>query len=126
MSKIKVQILMSTYNGEKYIRKQLDSIMNQEIPVSLYIRDDGSSDKTVDIIKEYESRYDNISHTEGKNIGVVKSFFELFKEASDDADYIALADQDDIWFTDKVRRAVKALLKNKHDKPLLYLSLIHI
>ena len=58
MSKIKVQILMSTYNGEKYIRKQLDSIMNQDIPVSLYIRDDGSSDKTVDIIKEYESRYD--------------------------------------------------------------------
>lgn len=120
MSKIKVQILMSTYNGEKYIKKQLDSIMKQDIPVSLYIRDDGSSDKTVDIIKEYESRYDNISHTEGKNIGVVKSFFELFKEVSDDADYIALADQDDIWFTDKVRRAVKALLKNKQDKPLLY------
>lgn len=80
MSKIKVQILMSTYNGEKYIKKQLDSIMKQDIPVSLYIRDDGSSDKTVDIIKEYEACYDNISHTEGNNIGVVKSFLNSLRK----------------------------------------------
>lgn len=120
MNNIKVQVIMSTYNGERYIKKQLDSIIKQDMPVSLYIRDDGSTDGTLDIIKEYESLYDNISYIKGNNIGVVKSFFELFKDASDDADYIALADQDDIWFPDKISRAIKELSAKNQNKPLLY------
>ena len=73
MSK-KVQILMSSYNGEKFIRKQLDSIVGQDYEVSLLIRDDGSTDGTVDIIKEYCEKYNFIRLVEGQNIGVIKSF----------------------------------------------------
>ena len=75
----KVQVLMSTYNGEKYIRKQLDSLINQDYPdISILIRDDGSSDSTIDIIKEYQKKYNNISLIEEENVGVIKSFFELY------------------------------------------------
>lgn len=116
----KVQILMSTYNGEKYLDEQLKSIAGQDMPVSLLIRDDGSSDATVDIIEKYEKKYDFISHAVCSNIGVIHSFFELFRMADKDADYYALADQDDIWFKDKISRAVAVLEEYPDDTPLLY------
>ena len=121
---MKVQILMSTYNGEEYIRKQLDSIITQDYPVTLLIRDDGSSDGTIEIIKSYMDKYDFISLVEGENIGVIKSFFELCRLADKDADYISLADQDDIWFPDKVSRAVEKIssLESVGSKPCLYCS----
>lgn len=116
----KVQILMSTYNGERFIRKQLDSIVNQDYPVSLLIRDDGSSDSTVEIIREYIDKYDNISLVEGRNIGVIASFFTLFGMADKEADYYSMADQDDIWFSDKISRAVSRLEKMNNSVPCLY------
>lgn len=116
----KVQILMSTYNGERFIRKQLDSIVNQDYEISLLIRDDGSSDSTVKIIKEYQERYSYITLVEGVNIGVVKSFFELLRNSDPEADYYSLADQDDIWFTDKISRAVRKLGEMDNKKPCLY------
>ena len=119
MSK-KVQILMSSYNGEKFIRKQLDSIVGQDYEVSLLIRDDGSTDRTVDIIKEYCEKYDFIRLVEGQNIGVIKSFFELIRLSDDDMDYYSMADQDDIWFKDKIGRAVNVLDGMSKDKPCLY------
>ncbi len=122
MSEYKVQILMSTYNGEKYIRKQLDSIVNQSYPVSLLIRDDGSTDKTLQIIKQYTDKYDFITCVEGENIGVIHSFFELFRMADKGADYYALADQDDIWFENKIERAVGIVSNMSTDKPVLYCS----
>ena len=116
----KIQILMSTYNGEKYISRQLNSIVKQDVPVSLLIRDDGSSDATVDIIEKYEKKYDFISHKACDNTGVIHSFFELFRMADKDADYYALADQDDIWFNDKISRAVEVLDRYPDDVPVLY------
>lgn len=118
----KVQILMSTYNGEKFIRKQLDSIVNQDYEISLLIRDDGSADSTVNIIKEYQEKYDYITLCEGVNIGVVKSFFELIRMSDKDADYYSFADQDDIWFKDKISRAVSRLDRMDGKKPCLYCS----
>lgn len=120
MSKNKVQILMSTYNGERFIEKQLDSIVNQDYEVSLLIRDDGSSDSTIDIIRKYEEKYKWISHFEGTNIGVIHSFFELVRMADKDADFFAFADQDDIWFKDKISSAVKKVSKMSSVKPVLY------
>ena len=74
----KVQILLSTYNGEEYIREQLDSILAQTYPdVDILIRDDGSSDDTFVILKEYEEMHSNIRAYQGENIGVNQSFFEL-------------------------------------------------
>ncbi|MCI8307882.1 MAG: glycosyltransferase family 2 protein [Lachnospiraceae bacterium] len=118
----KVQILMSTYNGERFIRKQLDSIINQNYKVSLLVRDDGSTDSTIEIIKEYGRKYDFITLVEGENIGVVKSFFELIRISDSEADYYSFADQDDIWFEGKIARAVEKLEKMDEEKPCLYCS----
>ena len=77
----KVAILLSTYNGEKYLREQIDSILNQTYTnFELIVRDDGSKDNTVKIIKEYIEKSDKeITLIEGKNLGFIKSFFYFFK-----------------------------------------------
>ncbi|MBR3133524.1 MAG: glycosyltransferase family 2 protein [Clostridia bacterium] len=122
MEEKKVIILMSTYNGEKYLKEQIDSLVMQTYKnINILIRDDGSSDKTVEIIKDYQRRFNNIFLINGSNIGFINSFFELLKNANE-ADYYAYCDQDDVWMTDKIERAVKFLDKINKDKPVLYFS----
>ena len=119
----RVQVLLSTYNGEKYIRQQLDSILAQkDVEVSVLIRDDGSTDSTVDIINDYCSKNSDIKLIKGSNMGACKSFFELFKEADMGYDYYALSDQDDYWYEDKLAVACSKLagIDNKENKPFLY------
>lgn len=122
----KIQILLSTYNGEKYIRQQLDSIFAQTCaPASVLIRDDGSTDATPAILAEYQERYPQLRVIEGENIGTIASFFELFRLADPEMDYYALSDQDDVWMEDKIAAAVKALQKleagvTAEQIPLLY------
>ena len=116
MKEKKVAVIMSTYNGEKFIREQLDSILNQSYKnIELIVRDDGSKDKTVEIVKEYQAKHKNIKLFEGQNLGFVKSFFELLKLA--EADYYAYADQDDIWIENKIELAVNSLNKLDDQKP---------
>ena len=80
MEERKVAILLSTYNGEKYVKEQIDSFLNQTYKnVEIIVRDDGSKDSTVKILKEYQNNYNNIKLTVGKNLGFIKSFFELLK-----------------------------------------------
>lgn len=120
---MKVQIIMSTYNGARYIRTQLDSIVQQTLESkTLLIRDDGSSDNTVSIIQEYQKKYPWIEVYQGKNVGVQKSFFELVKRSDPKAEFIAFADQDDEWLPEKLERAVNKLeaLYRKKEQPLLY------
>lgn len=118
-----VQILMSTYNGEKYIRTQLDSILEQDYRnMGILIRDDGSADATREIIKEYAEKYSNITWYAGKNIGVQKSFFDLITKADLEKDYYAFADQDDKWLPGKISRAVSILERYSKDVPVLYCS----
>lgn len=106
---------MSTYNGQNYIAEQLDSILKQDdVDVHIIVRDDGSSDGTVDII----SKYDNVELIEGNNMGCERSFYELLKQKYD-ADYYAYSDQDDIWMPDKLITAIRRLEKNK-TKPMVY------
>ena len=113
-----VSVLLSTYNGEKYIREMIDSILSQDdVSVKLIIRDDGSSDSTKDILKEYGDR---ITVDFAKNAGVGVSFMNLVYFAGDETDYYAFSDQDDIWLPDKISRAV-AYLKD-HTEPALYAS----
>lgn len=120
---MKVQILMSTYNGEPYLRTQLDSIINQSVEEKyLLIRDDGSIDKTIEIIQEYQQEYPWISYYKGTNIGVRRSFMELIAKADLEMDYIAFADQDDLWLPEKLNRAVECLEKMNDNMPLLYCS----
>ena len=113
----KVNVLLSAYNGEKYIREQIESILAQTYPnIELIIRDDGSKDRTVEILKEYEQRYENINVVLEKNIGVTASFFSLIEKSN--SDNIAFADQDDIWLPQKIEVAVQKL--EKREKPALY------
>lgn len=122
MNNKKVAILMSTYNGEKYIKEQLDSLLNQSYKnIEIYIRDDGSKDKTINIVKEYENKYNNVIFNQGENVGYINSFFNLLKLCND-ADYYAYCDQDDIWMEEKIERAVQKLDENSCDKPILYFS----
>lgn len=112
----KVAVILSTYNGERFVREQLDSILNQTYKnIEVVVRDDGSSDDTVNIIKEYQKNNKNITLYERENVGFVKSFFELLKLAN--ADYYSYADQDDIWIENKVELAVQELNKLDDSKP---------
>lgn len=119
---MKLIVLMSTYNGEKYIREQLDSLLNQDLkPDKIFIRDDGSTDETVNILEEYASENKIIEYYYGGNIGPAKSFFDLINKC-EEADYYALCDQDDVWFKDKLSRAISLLEKEDDSIPLLYCS----
>lgn len=116
MEEKKVAVILSTYNGERFVREQLDSILNQTYKnIEIVVRDDGSSDSTVNIIKEYKKNNKNITLYERENVGFVKSFFELLKLAN--ADYYSYADQDDIWIENKIELAVQELNKLDDSKP---------
>ena len=116
-------VLMSTYNGEKYIKTQIDSIISQvDVSVELVIRDDGSSDATKSIVQDYG---DSCVLICGNNVGCAKSFFELLRYAntnySDDY-YFAFADQDDYWMPEKLATAVRQLDAFGKSTPNLYFS----
>lgn len=119
----KLAVLLSTYNGEQYINQQLQSILNQTIKrhVTIIVRDDGSTDKTIDIIKKIQKDHNNIILLTGKNIGLVQSFFLLLNYGiKKKYDYLAFSDQDDYWLPDKLARAVNLLNKENSNLPLLY------
>lgn len=120
MSK-KVNVLMSTYNGERYVKEQLESILCQTYSnVEIYVRDDCSKDGTLSILREYEER--GLIHLEaGENLGFVGSFQWLIANGGD-ADYYAFADQDDVWLEDKLKMAVEKLEDTPADVPVLYFS----
>lgn len=119
---MKIIVLMSTYNGEKYLKDQLNSLVSQSLrPNKILIRDDGSTDSTLDIIKYYADNYDFIEYYQGENKGPAKSFWELINK-SEESDYYALCDQDDVWLKDKIESAITLLKKENKSIPLLYCS----
>ena len=117
----KVIILMSTYNGEKYVEEQMESLLGQSYKnIEIYIRDDGSRDKTVDILKLYETN-PKIHLIQGNNVGFIDSFFEVVRVCGD-ADYYAFCDQDDKWMPEKIQYGVEMLDMEDQKSPLLYFS----
>lgn len=105
----RVSVLLSAYNGEKYIAEQIDSILCQiDVDIQLLIRDDGSIDNTPSICRDYAEKYKNVTFVQGSNIGVGRSFLELLRKA-DNSDYYSFADQDDVWFDDKLIRAISKI-----------------
>lgn len=107
----KVQVLLSTYNGEQYISEQIQSILNQTYPfISILIRDDGSTDQTVVVLEQLMKIHpDKIKLIKGSNVGVVSSFFELLRAADAEVDYYCFCDQDDVWLDHKVEHAIARL-----------------
>jgi rhamnosyltransferase len=114
-----VTIVLSSYNGEKFIAEQIESIRQQTHPVwRLLVRDDGSSDRTPDILQAFIETDDRIVllRDERGNLGPASSFGVLLESAlNDGADYVALADQDDIWAPTKMARELE-LIRRKEDQ----------
>ena len=107
-----VAVLVATYNGEVFLKQQLDSILNQTYSnIKIYISDDNSSDNTAQIIKTYKENFpEKIFYTlNNSNIGVMKNFENLIFNCKED--YMALSDQDDIWQASKLQRQMDAMLE---------------
>ena len=113
-----ITVLLSAYNGEKYIREQLDSILAQEgVDCKVLVRDDGSRDNTKEILNEYTTL--GVSWYTGKNIGWAKSVMDLIKVAPE-SDYYAFSDQDDVWLPNKLSVGISFLESQSFDGPKLY------
>lgn len=118
---MKVNILMSTYNGQQFLAEQIRSIQEQSYSDwTLFIRDDGSSDNTKEILKDFEhqdSRIHLIDSDKSDNLGVIKSFHKLVNH--DRADYYFFSDQDDVWLPNKLELSLKEAQNYLADLPLM-------
>lgn len=110
-----IDILLPTYNGEKYLKEQLDSILNQTYKnIRLIISDDCSKDSTPKILEEYRNKDERIElYLQKENIGVVKEIEFLLKKVK--SNYYMLADQDDVWLPIKVEKSIETLKKQNAD-----------
>jgi glycosyltransferase involved in cell wall biosynthesis len=107
---IKISIALATYNGQGFIREQIESILNQSIPdFELIISDDGSTDKTIEIITEYQKHDNRIFLIHNKRTrGFVNNFENALVVCK--GEYIALADQDDIWSRNKLEQLISKIM----------------
>lgn len=122
-----VTVLMSTYNGGQFLREQLSSLYEQTYaPIKIVVRDDGSTDSTLAILAEEQST-NAITQLDARgNLGATGSFFALLRHAAQtNTDYVAFCDQDDVWLTNKIERAVSRLA-SATDRPALYCCRLEI
>ncbi len=103
-----VDVLLSTFNGERFLPDLLDSLrLQSHDDWKLSVRDDGSSDRTLEILESCRPSFPGMRLSEGENIGVVGSFFTLLREADSKSAYFAFCDQDDVWKPEKLADAVR-------------------
>lgn len=115
-----IDVLLATYNGEKYLREFLESLaQQQDVSIKLRVSDDGSSDSTLQILKDFSNRFRELVVTQGPKKGPCDNFLSLIKQA--DSDIIALADQDDIWEPKHLINSIRRL-ENLHHIPALTFS----
>lgn len=119
-----VDIAMATYNGEKYLKEQIDSIISQTFTDwRLFVRDDGSTDNTVNIIREYVGKDSRIHLIEDNlgNLRVSRNFEQALTNCT--APYSMFADQDDVWFKNKIEVSLSFIKEvEKKDIPVLVFS----
>lgn len=109
---------MSAYNGENFIEQQIKSVLDQKcVEVRLVVRDDGSTDNTMEILHRIAKGYsEKIQVIGGTNVGIHKSFAELMEFAKPQkSEFVAFADQDDVWDKDKLYRAISQLEEHQAD-----------
>ena len=111
----KVDVLLATYNGEKYLKEQIDSILNQTYQnINLIISDDNSNDSTRKIIEEYKKIDNRIkTYLQDKNLGYIKNFEFLLTKV--ESNYYMLSDQDDVWLPEKIEKSMKTLKEKNAD-----------
>lgn len=124
-----VAVVLCTYNGETYLENQIDSILNQNrVLVEIFVRDDGSTDRTLEILKHYANYYSNfhlMNNGNTCNKGIKKGFMEALNWAvsySDDILYFAFSDQDDVWLPNKLIRGIEKIRKSTNKNGALYYS----
>jgi glycosyltransferase involved in cell wall biosynthesis len=116
----RAQILLSTYNGARYLEALLDSVARQNHGgFSILVRDDGSTDETTTILNRYAGR-GLLRTLPASHVGAAASFIDLLVHADADADHVAFCDQDDVWFPDKLARATDWLDRQPSETPVLY------
>lgn len=116
---MKITILMSTYNGSKFLNEQIESLRNQiDVRASIIVRDDGSTDNTIDILETYQKQGVLKWYT-GQNLRPAKSFMNLLFGAPD-SEYYAFSDQDDVWMPEKLSIAIEKI--KDIQGPALYCS----
>ncbi len=121
----KVNVILCTYNGERYLPELLDSLLAQTYRnIDIYIRDDASKDRTKDILKYYAQKSTDeirlhVVEDDLGNLGYARNFMRTMR-ASGEADYYCFCDQDDYWFPNKVERAVAAMKTQPKDCCLLH------
>lgn len=119
---MKIAVLMSTFNGEKYIEEQIESILAQrgDFQLDLWVRDDGSQDKTQEILEKYSKQGKLFWYT-GEKLYAAHSFIDLLLKCKG-YDYYAFADQDDYWMSEKIQIGVNSLLNIENSYPALYFA----
>jgi len=121
-----VQILLSTYNGERYLAELIESLLLQDHPnTEILVRDDGSTDGTLLALSQYAAQ-GRLHLVEGGNVGVPSAYFELLALSSEEAAFYAFCDQDDVWNRDKLSRAVAQLKCARQDRPALHCTAISV
>lgn len=122
-----VLVLLSTYNGSKFLRQQLDSLYQQTYPnIKILVRDDGSTDTTLELLQAEKSKGSIELLNDQNNLGATCSFFELLRHTVlSETGYVAFCDQDDVWSPDKIECAVSALSVCAN-RPALYCSRLEI
>lgn len=125
MNKV-IYILLATYNGEKYIREQLESLLEQTYQNwILWIHDDGSKDSTLNIIKEYEEKLPNkikLLNDGLKCSGAKQNFTHLLSSIDDNFNYIMFCDQDDVWLENKIEITLNKMIEvenRNQNKPII-------
>lgn len=117
---MRVVVLMSTFEGERFVGEQIDSILSQLPPEGrLIVRDDGSTDRTTDIVAGYADP--RVSLVRGPNVGFARSFFWLMSHVPADAEMVMLSDQDDMWLPSRIERAWASVGRSA-GRPMLYFS----
>ena len=125
MESREIVVLLAAYNGEKYIREMIDSVLGQDYKnFNLVLSDDGSTDGTKDILEEYAKNYpDIVTHYQsGQRFGSAQKHFMHLLDAFHDAQYVMFCDQDDVWHADKISKTLtrmKELEADNKDVPIL-------
>src|SRR6266568_4048026 len=120
---MRVVVVMSTYQGERFVTEQVRSILDQ-LPADgrLLVRDDGSTDSTADLIEAIGDQ--RVSLTRGTNVGFARSFFTLLESVPEEATLVMLSDQDDVWLPCRIDRAAQLL--GQCEGPALYCSRLQL
>lgn len=122
-----VAIIMSVFNAEKYIKEQIDSILFQEqVNIQVWIRDDGSTDRTLSLIRNLYGKDDRITIQTGKNLGARESFFEALFSCDLQCDYVGFSDADDVWISNKIKHSIDLLVASSFGGPIAVATRLHV